>query len=114
MKIISCSSKLHMYIEKDLDEKLIKGEKYMQIHATTLHNKSKLINQYQSHDEEVMNYFDYKPYESLNNRLVDIKSRNYNRKALRDALYTMNQTWNAPRKTFENIDQLLNEESVVV
>src|SRR5699024_9297482 len=59
-------------------------------------------------------YFDYKPYDSLNNRLTDIKSRKYDRKALKEALYMMNQMWDAPKETFNNIDQLLDEESVVV
>jgi len=86
----------------------------MQIHSTTLPNKSKLIKQYQAHDEEVMKYFHYKPYEPLKDRLTDLKLRKYNRKALRDALYTMNQTWSPPKATFKNIDQLLDEDSVVV
>ncbi len=86
----------------------------MQIHSTSLQQKNELIQRYKLHDEQVMKFFDYKPFASRKQRLLDLKSRKFNRKSLREALYDMNQSWKAPEKTMNNIDKLLDEQSVVV
>src|SRR5690625_5276680 len=86
----------------------------MRICPTTLKHKSKLIEQYRAHDEKIISYFDYKPFDSLEQRINDLKSKKCHRQQLKESLYKMNQLWGAPAKTLQNINKFTDENSVVV
>src|SRR5690625_892071 len=86
----------------------------MRICPTTLKHKSKLIKQYRAHDEKIISYFDYKPFDSLEKRASDLKGRKFRRQELKESLYEMNQLWGAPAETLQNINKFTDENSVVV
>lgn len=86
----------------------------MRICPTTLKHKNKLIEQYRTHDEKIIPYFDYMPFDSLEQRIIDLKNRKFQRQDLMESLYEMNQLWGAPAETLQNIKKLTDEDSVVV
>src|SRR5690625_2874300 len=86
----------------------------MRICPTTLQHKNKLIEQYRAHDENVISFFDYKPFDSLEQRISDLKGRKFQRQDLKETLYEMNLLWGAPAETLQNINTLTDENSVVV
>lgn len=86
----------------------------MHIETMTLSNESELIKKYKNHDTNVMSYFDYMPYSTYEERLNDLKKRNFDRKGLVNVLKHLNSDWNAPIETMQNIERLKDDKSVVV
>lgn len=86
----------------------------MQINEVQLTDKSNLINDYREENEAITSFFDYKPFESYETRLKELKSRTFNRKGLTNVLDKMNRSWGANEHTLNNIEQLKGEEAVVV
>lgn len=86
----------------------------MHIDPIELKNKNMFIRDYRNNDPKIMRYFDYSPFHDYEKRVNDLKDRNFKREQLTEVLSKMNDNWNAPRSTFENIERLKNNNSVVV
>jgi len=86
----------------------------MQIDPIKLQKQNKLIKDYRNQDKKIMNFFDYPLDYTYEQRARDLREREFNREELADVLYTINQQWDAPQSTLENIDRFRSEESVVV
>lgn len=88
----------------------------MRIDPIHLHNQSKLLKDYRNNKTDMMRLFDYKPFQNsaYQDRLNDLRDRDFDRNQLVRVLHAVNQEWNAPDATFTNIDRLKNENSVVV
>ncbi|WP_188454492.1 bacillithiol biosynthesis cysteine-adding enzyme BshC [Virgibacillus oceani] len=88
----------------------------MRIDPIQIQKQSKLITDYRNSEENIMQYFDYLPFEktTYQDRIKDLKERKFNRKKLSEALKIMNHNWEAPKATYENIERLTDENSVVV
>ncbi|PAV29906.1 bacillithiol biosynthesis cysteine-adding enzyme BshC [Virgibacillus profundi] len=86
----------------------------MQIDSIPLNKQSKLINDYRNNNDNIMQFFDYHPFQDYEQRVKDLKDRQFNREQLTDVLRTLNQEWDAPESTYKNIDRLKREDSVVV
>lgn len=85
----------------------------MRIDPIKLKGQSKLIEDYRTNDQRIMQFFDYHPT-NYKTRVTELQQRSFQREALVDVLRTMNQRWDAPKQTFETIEQLKDENSVVV
>lgn len=86
----------------------------MHIETLTLKNENKLIQDYKGQDNNLMNFFDYKPFNTYKKRLKELENRTYNRKELTKTLRKLNKGWDAPSKTLEVLEQLNESDSVVV
>ncbi len=86
----------------------------MRIDPIQLKNKSRLINDYENHEQKIMDYFDYSPINDYEKRVTDLEKRDFKRAQLTELLYTVNKQWDAPSSTFANIDRLKDKDSVVV
>ncbi|MDC3416489.1 bacillithiol biosynthesis cysteine-adding enzyme BshC [Aquibacillus salsiterrae] len=88
----------------------------MRIDAIKLKLENRLANDYYASNPTIINHFDYSPYQIdvFNQRLNDLKERTFNRTELSDTLKSLNEEWGAPESTFENIERLKIENSVVV
>ncbi|WP_368654724.1 bacillithiol biosynthesis cysteine-adding enzyme BshC [Ornithinibacillus sp. 4-3] len=86
----------------------------MRVEPIKLHNTSNLIKQYRENDESIMQYFDYSPFHSYGQRVKDLQKRSFRREQLAETLHAMNEEWGAPTSTFENIERLKQDNSVVV
>ncbi|MDL4841274.1 bacillithiol biosynthesis cysteine-adding enzyme BshC [Aquibacillus rhizosphaerae] len=88
----------------------------MWIDPITLHNKSKLMKDYNAASENIMNKFDYLPYDSdsYRQRVVDLSERSFERDELASLLKVLNEGWGAKETTLHNIERLKDEKSVVV
>lgn len=86
----------------------------MQTKPIHLTNKNRLIRHYRSERKEIMNYFDYKPFDEFTLRTEHIDNQSYQRENLADVLHTMNKKWEAPSSTSRQIERLRDEASVVV
>ncbi len=64
--------------------------------------------------ENIIKYFDYKPFGQFKDRMKDLQERTFNRFQLTNVLEEMNNEWNAPDETIHNIERLKNKDSVVV
>lgn len=85
----------------------------MRIEPIKIDNKNKLIQDYREQKPTIMSYFDY-GYMEFNNRLKEIKTRSYQRQELVEVLTQLNNNWQAPDATLQNIERMRNENSVVV
>jgi bacillithiol synthase len=85
----------------------------MRIESVQIENKPKLIHDYRNQDQQIMDFFDYE-YNDYENRLNELMTRTYQRKALVEVLTKLNRSWGASDATFQNIDRLKGNESVVV
>jgi bacillithiol synthase len=88
----------------------------MRIESKHIENQNKLIRDYRDNSELIMEHFDYgysdpADYEI---RLKELNKRTYKRQQLTDVLSLLNQKWDAPKTTFNNIERLKEKESVVV
>src|SRR5699024_11249977 len=54
------------------------------------------------------------PISTYEERLNDLKKRNFDRKGLVNVLKHLNSDWNAPIETMQNIERLKDDKSVVV
>lgn len=86
----------------------------MQINAVNIRNEGKLIADYRENKEEIINFFDYQPYQSYEQRAEELHSRKFERMQLSEVLEKMNTSWGADPATIHNIQQLKNPETVVV
>ncbi|WP_087973019.1 bacillithiol biosynthesis cysteine-adding enzyme BshC [Oceanobacillus rekensis] len=87
----------------------------MHIDPIQLKAQSQLITDYRNNSEEIMSFFDYSPYDDVyEQRLKDLGNRTFNRGELATTLHKINNEWNAPKSTLNNIDKLNDENSVVV
>lgn len=86
----------------------------MQTKPIQLTNKNCLIRHYRNEREEMMGYFDYKPFDNFQIRLEDLQQRSYHRDELATTLHNMNENWAAPASTLQQIERLRDESSVVV
>lgn len=86
----------------------------MQIAPIKINNKNKLVENYRLHDDTIMQYFHYLPSGQFEERIQELKGRNFQRKALADTLHTINEEWGAPKSTHQHIEQLVDENSTVV
>ncbi|MCT2538068.1 bacillithiol biosynthesis cysteine-adding enzyme BshC [Aquibacillus koreensis] len=88
----------------------------MWIDPIKLHKKNKLLTDYYLSKPDIINKFDYLPYnaDTYKQRVDDLNQRSFNRSELTRLLFQLNQKWNAPDSTFENIERLKDDSSVVV
>lgn len=86
----------------------------MRIDPIQLKNKNILINDYENHKTEVIDFFDYSPVQNFKQRVIDLQKRDFKRQQLMEVLYADNNRWDAPASTFANIERLKDEDSVVV
>ncbi|WP_138415026.1 bacillithiol biosynthesis cysteine-adding enzyme BshC [Aquibacillus sediminis] len=87
----------------------------MWIDPIKLTKPNKLITEYRTNGP-VMKKFDYQPYasETYQQRVADLNERVFDREGLTSVLYKLNQMWDAPKSTFDNIQRLKDQNSVVV
>lgn len=85
----------------------------MRIVPTQVH-KNNLITQYRNHETNVMKYFNYKPFGSLQKRYEYVMEQTYNRDGLIHLLTACNQLWGCSEETIEQIHRLNDPQSVVV
>lgn len=86
----------------------------MQINPIKLKNLDQLIKDYRHDNNKIMRYFDYHPFNDYQQRVQDLKDREFNREQLTNALYQLNKEWHAPQSTYQNIKRLKSNDSVVV
>lgn len=86
----------------------------MRINPIQLRNNNQLIKAYRTEKNDIIDFFDYKPFNSFGNRLLDLQKRSFNRKQLSDILHEMNMAWDAPEQSIQQIKRLKAENSVVV
>lgn len=86
----------------------------MHIDPMKLKNQSELIKDYRNNKLDIMRFFDYSPFDDYEQRVKDLKDRMFDRKQLVQVLQTINKSWKAPTSTLQNIERLLDEDSVVV
>lgn len=86
----------------------------MRINSIRLHKQSQLMADYRDQKNAIRQFFDYNPFISYEQRITDLKKRDFDREHLTDVLKALNQGWNAPASTFENIKRLQRDDSVVV
>ncbi|UOQ85480.1 bacillithiol biosynthesis cysteine-adding enzyme BshC [Gracilibacillus salinarum] len=88
----------------------------MRIESHRLDFQNKFISDYQNGVKELLDHFDYNPYDNnvYGQRLVDLKERSFQREVLSDLLKDMNHAWSASALTSQNIEKLKDPESVVV
>ncbi|WP_047981359.1 bacillithiol biosynthesis cysteine-adding enzyme BshC [Ornithinibacillus contaminans] len=85
----------------------------MRIEPLHIKNKNTLIRDYRDQQPAIMQNFDY-GITDYQDRLAELTARTYKRQQLVEVLITLNKGWNAPSATFENIERLKSENSVVV
>ncbi|WP_226037929.1 bacillithiol biosynthesis cysteine-adding enzyme BshC [Aquibacillus saliphilus] len=87
----------------------------MRIDPINLETNNKLIDEYRTNGE-IVNNFDYLPYEAstFQQRVADLKERDFDRDGLSSVLKKLNDGWNAPKSTLNNIERLREKDSVVV
>lgn len=85
----------------------------MRIDPITLEKQSQLIKDYRNNEQSIMTFFDHHPLH-IKDRINELNKRSFQRESLADVLVTMNRTWDAPKETFQSIEQLKDEKSVVV
>ncbi|MFC0524035.1 bacillithiol biosynthesis cysteine-adding enzyme BshC [Pontibacillus salicampi] len=88
----------------------------MRIQPIDLTKQSELITNYRNQTRDVLNKFDYNPFQTgaYRDRLHDISERPYQREALVQHLLTVNKSWGAHDTTLKNIERLREPESAVV
>lgn len=87
---------------------------YMRIKPIQLKSNNRLINDYRQQNDSIINYFDYRPFDDFEKRVSDLKKRSIDRQALSTILYEMNEDWDAPEQSLQQIERLTDENSVVV
>lgn len=92
----------------------VKLRNQMQINPIKLQNQNKLIEDYRNGVQSAINFFDYAPFKSFEQRVKDLKKRTFDRVALHNVLTQANKAWDATEATFKNIDRLKDEKTVVV
>ncbi|SFD82691.1 bacillithiol biosynthesis cysteine-adding enzyme BshC [Lentibacillus persicus] len=88
----------------------------MHITPIKLQKQNALIDDYRRQDSTILEHFDYDPYseETYLTRRQQLKQKQIDRDQLAEVLTNMNKRWNAPQHTYQNIERLKDENSVVV
>ncbi|MFD2656255.1 bacillithiol biosynthesis cysteine-adding enzyme BshC [Gracilibacillus thailandensis] len=88
----------------------------MRIESQRLDLHNKFIMDYQKEVKDLLDHFDYNPYDEnvFKERKKDLQEQLFQRDALADMLHSINRRWSATEATFENIERLRDENSVVV
>ncbi|MGM8364230.1 bacillithiol biosynthesis cysteine-adding enzyme BshC [Virgibacillus sp. W0181] len=87
----------------------------MRMKPVQLKNENKLMKAYRNESVQMMDYFDYAPFQAFaNKRILDLESRSFNRKELSEKIRVMNEEWDAPEATLDQIERLKKYNSVVV
>lgn len=86
----------------------------MRIEAASLKRKSSLMKDYQNHDQNIMDFFEYKPLDDFESRLQYLSKKSFKRKELADTLHILNEQWGASRQTLENIERLKDDRAVTI
>lgn len=88
----------------------------MRIDPIELQSKQTLFRTYKNDYHKIADRFAYHPFEesTWEQRLSQLKEQSYQRDELSAVLKNMNDKWDAPHSTLENIETLKDEESVVV
>lgn len=86
----------------------------MQIESVEINNKSRLIRDYMAKEKAIMSFFDYDPYTQYEERINELKQRQFDRRHMTDVLHIINSRWDAPGSTMDNIERLKDGSSVVV
>lgn len=78
--------------------------------------QNKLMDHYRNGKMDILNQFDYNPYaaDAYQHRLKDLNEGTFDREQLVTVLYEVNKNWNGSAHTYQNIDKLKQEDSVVV
>lgn len=87
------------------------------MHVKPIHKRgSNLIEDYRSEQESIMQYFSYNPFheDAYQMRLQELNDRHFKREELARVLTVCNEKWGAGKKSIENINRLLDKESVAV
>ncbi|MCG5103584.1 bacillithiol biosynthesis cysteine-adding enzyme BshC [Oceanobacillus alkalisoli] len=85
----------------------------MRIDAVNIRNQGQLITDYRN-NRSVMQFFDYHPFEAMDERMNELRNRTFKREELATILAERNTAWGAGETTLKAIEQLRNPESVVV
>src|SRR5699024_4712749 len=84
----------------------------MQINPIQLNNKQNLISDYRQNHPDIIQYFDYRrSADDMKQRLKDLEHFSFKRTELAAALTKLNQNWDAPLSTIENMKCHNNNES---
>ncbi|KGX93271.1 hypothetical protein N781_12745 [Pontibacillus halophilus JSM 076056 = DSM 19796] len=88
----------------------------MRIQPIQLTSQNRLVKAYREQSDQVIEKFDYNPWkqETFQQRINDIKEQHYQREQLVAHLREVNERWGAPQSTFNSIEELKREDSVVV
>ncbi|WP_042223865.1 bacillithiol biosynthesis cysteine-adding enzyme BshC [Oceanobacillus manasiensis] len=86
----------------------------MQVEAVQIHKENKLLQDYRNNDPNIMQFFQYHPYDDFKQRLSELKDRSFDRDKLSQLLNDMNSKWGVPESSIANIARLKQKESVVV
>ncbi|SET30175.1 bacillithiol biosynthesis cysteine-adding enzyme BshC [Oceanobacillus limi] len=87
----------------------------MQIEPVHIENKNQFIRDYRNNEQNVMRHFDYTAsFKGMEERVSELKEREYQREELATTLYEMNKQWDAPSDTLSRIEMLRDPNSVVV
>lgn len=86
----------------------------MKVQRIELRNKSNFMIDYLSSNERVMEYYEYHPHDDFEKRLQELQGHSFKREELAKILHIANKKWGAKQETFQNIERLKDERSVVV
>ncbi|MBN9652747.1 bacillithiol biosynthesis cysteine-adding enzyme BshC [Halobacillus sp. GSS1] len=88
----------------------------MRIEPIELAPKQTLFRDYKNDYERIADRFNHPPFEesTWERRLSELRNQTYQRTELSNVLNHMNRRWEAPEETFDNIEKIKDEESVVV
>lgn len=88
----------------------------MRSEAIQIQPKQQLTHDYKRAYEHVADKFEYNPRDEDGwvQRLSRLKHQSYQRDSLADVMKTMNEKWDAPDRTIENIETFRKEDSTVV
>lgn len=86
----------------------------MDLETLTLDKNNPLIEDYRMYTKEMERYFHYHPISDSTKRYDYLMTQTYRRADLVKMLIKMNKSWDAPQTTLNQINRLIDDESVVV
>ncbi len=86
----------------------------IQTQSITLEQTGSFISDYRNQTKKAMEFFEYEPYESLEQRYDYLKTQTFPREKLVQAIQHMHRKWDAPEHTYTHIQKLADENSTVV
>ncbi|MEN2766548.1 bacillithiol biosynthesis cysteine-adding enzyme BshC [Ornithinibacillus xuwenensis] len=85
----------------------------MRIEPVHIEKQNNLVRDYRNQKKMVTQYFDYGIMD-FEKRVQELTNRTFKRQQVAEVLTRLNKAWGAPSSTFENIERLKSEDSVVV